>query len=416
MLEAFSQAVAAQLNNQVFTGGLALGAFGVAGAAILRLLPSLLRFIVEAWFITTVTVDSRSPLFEALVAWFAAHPYNARCRRLTAARVAQGDAEVLRLSPGQGSHFLREGGVLLWIERSVGVGNAGMVSAGRQPVETITMRALSRDRAVLTNLLLTVDRQFGGRDPDCIAVHTAESYGEWSSRATIRRRPLNSVFLADGVGEALLEDARSFLAGEAWYSTRGIPWRRGYLLYGPPGTGKTSLIRALASELDLDLSIVNLASDRLDDQQLCALLGTAPARSVLLFEDIDAVFRDRDAETAGRGITFSGVLNAIDGVMSQEGHLLVMTTNHLDRLDPALIRPGRIDRRQEIGLAQREQIARMFRAFYPERSDLAEAFVVALDGRVLAPAALQGHFLQHRNDPAGAVRTAGTLGAQPSQS
>ncbi|MFX4351319.1 AAA family ATPase, partial [Acinetobacter baumannii] len=83
-------------------------------------------------------------------------------------------------------------------------------------------------------------------------------------------------------GEALLEDARTFLAGEAWYSARGIPWRRGYLLYGPPGTGKTSLIRALASELDLDLSIVNLASDRLDDQQLCALLGTAPARSVLL--------------------------------------------------------------------------------------------------------------------------------------
>ncbi|KAA0580175.1 AAA family ATPase [Azospirillum sp. B21] len=413
MLEALSQAVAAQLDNQVFTGGLALGAFGVAGAAALRLLPSLLRFIVEAWFITTLTVDSRSPLFESLVAWFAAHPYTARCRRLTAARVPQGEAEALRLSPGQGSHFLYEGGMLLWVERSVGVGNAGMSSSGRQPVETITLRALSRNRAMLTNLLRTADRQFGGRDPDCIAVHMVESYGEWSGRTTIRRRPLSSVFLADGVGEALLEDARTFLAGEAWYSARGIPWRRGYLLYGPPGTGKTSLIRALASELDLDLSIVNLASDRLDDQQLCALLGTAPARSVLLFEDIDAVFRDRDAETAGRGITFSGLLNAIDGVMSQEGHLLVMTTNHLDRLDPALIRPGRIDRRQEIGLATGEQIARMFQAFYPDRGGLAGAFVAAVGGRALAPAVLQGHFLQHRSDPDEAVRTAARLTARP---
>lgn len=415
MLEALWQAIAAQLNNQVFTGGLALGAFGFAGAAVLRLLPSLVSFVVEAWLISTVTVDSRSPMFDALVAWFAAHPYTARCRRLTAVRVPQGDTEVLRLSPGAGSHFLREGRVLLWVERSVGSGTAGMVQGGRQPIETITLRALTRDRGVLTNLLLDADRRFGGRDPDRIPVHMVESYGEWSDRASIRRRPLRSVVLADGVSEALLEDARTFLTSEAWYSARGIPWRRGYLLYGPPGTGKTSVIRALASELDLGLSIVSLASDRLDDQQLCALLGSAPARSVLLFEDIDAVFRERDAEAAGRGITFSGLLNAIDGVMSQEGHLLVMTTNHLERLDPALIRPGRIDRRQEIGLAQGEQIARMFQAFYPDRAELAEAFVAALGGHALAPAALQGHFLQHRGDPDEAVRAAGSLAVQRSE-
>lgn len=417
MVEALWQAIAAQLNNQVFTGGLALGVFGVAGAAALRLLPGVLRFVIETCVLTTVTVDSRSPLFGALVAWLAAHPYTARCRRLTAVRVTQGDADVLLLSPGQGTHFVREGRVLLWVDRGFGHGHTGQPSGMREPLETITLRALTRDRRVLANLLTDADRRFGGRDPDRISVHVVEHYGDWGDCASIRRRPLRSVILADGLAESLLEDARTFLKSESWYIARGIPWRRGYLLYGPPGTGKTSVIKALASELNLDLSIVNLAAERLDDQQLCTLLGSAPARSVLLFEDIDAVFREREAGTAGKGITFSGLLNAIDGVMSQEGHMLFMTTNHIERLDPALIRPGRIDWQREIGLASGAQIARMFHAFYPERGELAEAFVAALGGRVLAPAALQGHFLQHRNDPEAAVQAAGTLGThfrQPS--
>lgn len=114
-------------------------------------------------------------------------------------------------------------------------------------------------------------------------------------------------------------DVRTFLKSKSWYIARSIPWRRGYLLYGPPGTGKTSVIKAIASELDLNLSIVNLAAERLDDQQLCTLLGSAPARSVLLFEDIDAASRERETSTAGRGITLSGLLNAINESCRRRG-------------------------------------------------------------------------------------------------
>jgi chaperone BCS1 len=410
MVEALWEAFTAQFSNEVFVGGLALGALGFAAAAATRL-PAILRAIVETLFISTITVDSRSPLFEALVAWLAAHPYTARCRRLTATRLQRGDVEALCLSPAEGNHFLREGRALLWIRRELGQG-VGRASHGRSaPVETITLRALGRDRSVLTNLLADIDQRFGGKDPDRLAIYAVDDYGDWTDRARVRRRPLGSVFLADGIAEALLADARAFLASEPWYGARGIPWRRGYLLYGPPGTGKTSIIRALASELDLDLSIVSLASDRLDDVKFCTLLGSAPARSILLIEDVDAVFRQRNAGDAGKGVTFSGLLNAIDGVMSQEGHMLFMTTNHAENLDPALIRPGRVDWKCEIGFAQGEQIARMFRAFYPERGDLAGAFVAALEGRAVAPAALQGHFLLHRDDPEGAVRYARTIGS-----
>lgn len=95
--------------------------------------------------------------------------------------------------------------------------------------------------------------------------------------------------------------------------------------------------------------------------------------------------------------------------------MLFMTTNHIERLDPALIRPGRIDWQREIDLASGTQIAWMFHAFYLERGELAEAFVAVLGGRALEPAALQGHFLQHRNDPEAAVRPAGSLSTHSRQ-
>lgn len=86
--------------------------------------------------------------------------------------------------------------------------------------------------------------------------------------------------------------------GASWHIERGIPWRRGYLLYGPPGTGKTSLVKALAGTLDLDVAVINLASPRLDDATLCRLFANAPAHSILLLEDADAAFHHRSHQNA----------------------------------------------------------------------------------------------------------------------
>jgi mitochondrial chaperone BCS1 len=408
MIETLWAAVLAYLQTDLFKGGFALGVAGAAAAMATRI-PAVARFLVESHLITTLTVDSRSALFDAVVAWLADHPYSRRCRRLMVTRSRHDDDAGVLFSPAEGTHLLWRGTTVLWVrrerERGGGRGSLGL----REPLETITLRALSRDRTILTNLVIEADGRFGDKDPNRLIIHGADDYGDWNERARIRRRPLPSVILAEGVAEDLLADAQTFLASEAWYVARGIPWRRGYLLYGPPGTGKTSIIKALAGELSLDLSLLTLASERLDDQQLCALMGSAPSRSLLLLEDVDAVFRGREAGDAAKGVTFSGLLNAIDGVLSQEGHMLVLTTNHVERLDPALIRPGRIDWKREIGLAHGEQVARLFRAFYPEREDLAAGFIAALGGHPVAPAAVQGHFLRHRDDPERAVQTAAVL-------
>jgi mitochondrial chaperone BCS1 len=99
------------------------------------------------------------------------------------------------------------------------------------------------------------------------------------------------------------------------YQSKGVPYRRGYLLYGPPGTGKTSFTQAIAGAKKLNLCYLNLSSGDIDDDKFNRLLLDAPPKSILLLEDIDAIFSQREKGMfASRKLTFSGFLNALDGV------------------------------------------------------------------------------------------------------
>ncbi|CAM9089949.1 unnamed protein product, partial [Ectocarpus fasciculatus] len=215
-------------------------------------------------------------------------------------------------------------------------------------------------------------------------------------------RSKDSVILDVDDMEVLLSDARKFLDSRAWYTEKGIPYRRGYMLYGPPGCGKTSFAQVLAGELNLDICMLALTHVGLTDNDLCELLRDAPRNSVIVLEDIDAVFVERDATGSGGGkkgrkgdsaVSFSGLLNAIDGVASQEGKIFFMTTNHIEKLDAALIRPGRCDVKFEVKHASKQQMERMFLRFYPGETALAEEFAKRLPANELSMAALQGHFL-----------------------
>jgi chaperone BCS1 len=86
--------------------------------------------------------------------------------------------------------------------------------------------------------------------------------------------------------------------------------------------------------------------------------------SILLFEDIDAYFKGRSQINTKSKITFSGLLNSLDGALQLNGVLVILTTNHLENLDPALLRPGRIDLVKEIGFAGREEVEEYLQMFY----------------------------------------------------
>ena len=192
-------------------------------------------------------------------------------------------------------------------------------------------------------------------------VYIASKWGAWETLGDIAPRPLESVILAGDLKQSLVDDLTNFLAQEQTYVRFGIPWHRGYLLHGPPGTGKTSIAQALAGHFGIDVYYIPL-SDLDSDTDLAGLLAKIDARSMLLLEDVDVAHATRTRDDQGRrGISLSGLLNALDGVITPHGLLTVMTTNNLAVLDSALVRPGRADRVEKIDYANGPQLEELVR-------------------------------------------------------
>ena len=227
-------------------------------------------------------------------------------------------------------------------------------------------------------------------------------HGEWERDALGKKRSVDSVVLDARVKLKLYDDVDDFTSTETseWYTKHCIPYKRGYLLHGPPGTGKTSTVLAASSRMGRDIYRMSLSVSGLDDASLMSAVANVPVGSVILLEDVDALFgRCREKENAA-DVSFSGLLNALDGVNDYaRGLIFFITTNHVDRLDDALVRPGRIDVSLRLGVCTDAQIVEMFERFYPEGGEHAKVFLTTVRqslGDDVTPALLQNHFIQMR--------------------
>lgn len=228
----------------------------------------------------------------------------------------------------------------------------------------------------------------------------APNYADWRYVAKRAGRSLETLVYPSDIGNVVLADLKRFYNEKNWYQSRGIPWRRGYLLYGEPGNGKTSLV--LASELQLDIYSINLGNKAMSDERLGFLLSNVPERSIVLIEEIDTWFEGRKA--SNDSFTFAGILNALDGVTSSEGRVLFITTNHHENLDAALIRPGRVDLQIYLGNADAEQIETMVCKFFPASTpEFTSQFVRSIPSGRVRMAALQEHLLSYRDNPLAAL-------------
>jgi chaperone BCS1 len=206
----------------------------------------------------------------------------------------------------------------------------------------------------------------------------------WNRDVSYNRKRSENVVMDPTVKAQLFNNLRAFMKEETAdkFARECIPYRKGILLYGVPGTGKTSLAAAIANELDIDMYSINM-SICTDDERLFSALDELPKGNtkkfrVILLEDVDAVgraakTRDEDEDNDGQGVTQAGFLNFLDGVSTPDRVLFIMTTNHPDRLDPAVIRDGRCDVRLEVKALTPELQAVMIQRFFDDM-DILSAF------------------------------------------
>ncbi|KAK6537485.1 hypothetical protein TWF694_011670 [Orbilia ellipsospora] len=339
-----------------------------------------------------------------------------------------------------------------------------------EPEVDLVLFTFGRSPVTLREILEAARQEYLMEQRTSTLIHTTNgSYpATWSLAHAKPSRSLDSVIMKESDKERLLKDMKEYLAPSAkrWYQKHGLPYRRGYLFYGLPGAGKTSLTTALASELSLPIYCLSLASSSMADDVLLGLFATLPKKCIILLEDIDSAGIDRQSFTGGgfftqiankneeeddeeeeeeirkreekkklaalkqgSSVSLSGLLNAIDGISSHEGRILIMTTNYRELLDKALIRPGRVDMEIQFGNADIEILEGLFKAVYADLDDLpgfirgkskmtkeeraqkhkekleklAQEFSSRVPSDKFTPAEVQGYLLSHKSDPEDAL-------------
>jgi chaperone BCS1 len=455
----------------------------VARFAIVLAVYAITRFIWQTiyeflviYLTSAIMIPAHDILNKEVLSWMSTHVVVKRgSRHLSAQTVRAGDDGIIdpyrnvgyppqgmpngqdnrsssvRFYPAVGRHyFLFQGRPFVFElggKRSVNEDYEG--ATGQDP---IILRCFGRNPDPLKSFLAHC-KEFGRDAREAMTVVcTADerSPNRWGRMITRPSRPLKTVDMAENMKNSLIKDIERYLdpSTRRFYSNRGIPYRRGYLFYGAPGTGKTSLSFALAGHFKLNLYIMSLASPKLDDSTLDSMFGMLPPQCIVLMEDIDSARIERgtkelEEDTEDRSkkrsrhysgpVTLSGLLNAIDGSASQEGRVLIMTSNSPEELDDALLRPGRIDKQLCFPASSSAMAARLFvRMFTKDEGDIlpfatepsdvptmdekpledisptniesmAEIFAAKIPEEILTPAEVQGFLLDYRTSPKDAI-------------
>lgn len=406
--------IMAQLaSNSLFTAGFGLFGVGV-GASLLRKAAQGFFIMFRRHYMITLEVPCRDRSYQWLLQWITQKGARKTQHLSVETSYIQHDTGHVSTHysfiPSIGTHIVYYRGNYIRVERTRQQSTLDLQMG--IPFETVELTAFGRNRQIYFNMLEEAREMALKFTEGKTLLYTAMG-AEWRQFGQPRkRRPLQSVVLSENVSDKILADCHDFIQNPKWYTDRGIPYRRGYLLHGPPGCGKSSYITALAGALEFSICLLNLSERGLADDRLNALLNNAPERSIILLEDIDAAFVSREDTNAQKAayegmnrVTFSGLLNCLDGVASTEARIVFMTTNYVERLDPALIRPGRIDYKEYIGYCDRYQMEQMFKRFYAVSDENGQpkttlhkefASAVLADGRDVSPAQIQGYFMLHK--------------------
>ncbi|OTA82742.1 hypothetical protein M434DRAFT_24946 [Hypoxylon sp. CO27-5] len=407
--------VNALLDNPVFAGGFGLASLG-AVLAFARRGALTAAGLIRRRMLVNVEISRQDPSYPWILAWLSQPREHTsflakRLTRINKLSVTTTTSSTPNgatkasffLQPGYGRHIVKYKHAYIAVNREK---QATARTNTGEPHETVELTTLYAHRHIFEDVFTEARALALQANEGKTVVYSVRNF-DWVPLGEPRRkRPLGSVILDKGVKEEIVNDAKDFLARRQ--------------------CGKSSFIQALAGELDFSVAMVNLSEIGVTDDKLAFLLTKLPERTILLLEDADSAFvnrRKREADGYNGGtVTFSGLLNALDGLSAGEERIAFLTTNHVELLDPALIRPGRVDMMVRIGEATRYQAAQMWDRFYGDvdtdgthrerflkRLDELGLFREAKEGETVprtSTAAIQGLFLFNKNDMEGAISMA----------
>ena len=348
---------------------------------------------------TTLELNSQDEIFFQFLKWISTHKLHRFVRTLNlnngrpSRYGSEEDEKRSGLSIGYGRMFFFHEGRLFLVYRSKESSNQT-----ERVKETLSIRVLGRNQKIFGTLFEAAIKA-DDKDQIYTKIYTY-STDFWSQSTRQFKRDPATVAISPEAEEKLYSTIDSFIGDKDWYVKNGVPYRLGILLEGPPGTGKTSLIKAICAKYNRPLYLLNLGA--VNDGSLLSALADVPEGAVVAIEDIDAqgvsVKRNEDEEEGGsafkKPLTISGILNGLDGAASSENRIMIATTNHPEKLDSALVRPGRIDLILRIGNMETPAFKKYMSRMY-EDFEMPKNFVLK-EG--ITPAKVQQLVFQNKNN------------------
>lgn len=364
-------------SNPLIGGAITMGIIG-AIIVSLKSVPEKIFARIKRHIVYSVHIDETDELYLYVERWLK-HNHDNQYRNMSASlhektSFGEGKLEQIKSDTKKDTVFYKQFSDFIiirhnkkWITIYKGrdkIENANSFSSMFFNSYTISMFFKKQTLTSLIDEVVEFNQRFKPNN-NMISICAADSYGNWIEIRNIKPKKIENIFLNDTIKDNLISDVDRFVISKKWYAERAIPYKRGYCFYGEPGNGKTSLALAIAKHLNRNINILTLQS--LKDSELQRTFRELSANSILLIEDIDAIFDKRESKV--KDLTFSTLLQCLDGVFYTDNVILIITTNHIDHLDEALLRDGRIDVKVEINNPTLSVVVNYVNKFYDTNVD-----------------------------------------------
>jgi len=345
-------------NSPVVAGAVSLWALGV-GTYLIKYVPSKIYQFFIKHITTKLTIFSSSQSFYKFVKWYDDNGYAKNARSLKITNGKHGWSNAVK-SIGYGTHYFFHKASLIRLTYSL---QKEAISEKERDVIDLTI--FWRSHAIFDEIFEDIKDK--DTDGNFLIINKYEDK-QWIRVSEQPKREFDTIFIDKNEKQKLINSIESFIKRADWDVKMGIPHQMGILLYGPPGTGKTSIIKAIASHFNMHVH--DLPSSHLS--YIAPAFNKLPHDALVIIEDIDTNAsthkRSTNIKTASDNpadiFDLGTILNSIGGLITTHGRILVATTNHIEKLDPALIRAGRFDIKIEVGYATNEIFEEMMKKFY----------------------------------------------------